>query len=110
MKDRIGLGYYVRQKHEHLLIARRGAFPAPKESDRLESVFYAPRQEHSEKPNEAFARIERMYPGQRYLELFSRTRREGWDTWGNQSPESPDTCPLQPIALRRDGGELDEVG
>jgi hypothetical protein len=28
-------------------------------------------------------RIERLYPGP-YLEMFSRTDRNGWDQWGDQ--------------------------
>ena len=38
---------------------------------------------HSEKPEEARARIERLYPGP-YLELFARRPVEGWTTWGNE--------------------------
>ena len=32
-------------------------------------------------------RIEQMYPGLSYIELFCRSPREGWDAWGNQAQE-----------------------
>lgn len=88
VKDKIGLGHYVRQKHELLLLARRGDFPTPKESDRVESVFKAERREHSRKPEEAYALIERMYPNQKRIELFARERRKGWEGWGWEYLES----------------------
>lgn len=87
VKDKIGMGYYARQRHELLLIARRGELPVPEPENRPDSVLVAPRLEHSAKPPEFYDLIERMYPGQRYLELFARTAREGWVAWGNQAPE-----------------------
>lgn len=85
IKDRIGLGTWLRSRHEHLLIGRKGtAFPPPKESDRPDSVFFSPREEHSKKPDCVYSMIERMCPDQRYLELFARQYRAGWDGWGDQ--------------------------
>jgi N6-adenosine-specific RNA methylase IME4 len=84
VKDKIGLGYYVRQKHEHLLIGRRGAFPVPLEANRPESVLFAPRGRHSEKPAGFYEVIERMYPGLPKFELFARTARPGWHGYGNE--------------------------
>jgi N6-adenosine-specific RNA methylase IME4 len=81
-------GRYVRQQHEHLLIARRGEFPMPLERDRPPSIISAPRRQHSRKPDEAYAIIERMYPELPKIELFARNAREGWSQWGNQAPES----------------------
>jgi N6-adenosine-specific RNA methylase IME4 len=72
VKDRIGAGYYVRQQHENLLIARRGELPLPLPEDRLSSVITAPRAEHSVKPVEFYERIERMYPELQKIELFAR--------------------------------------
>jgi N6-adenosine-specific RNA methylase IME4 len=86
IKDKAGLGFWVRDQHEHLLIARRGNIPAPQPSDRPPSVIHAPRREHSRKPDETYALIERMYPELPKIELFARERREGWDAWGNQAP------------------------
>jgi N6-adenosine-specific RNA methylase IME4 len=79
-----GLGHIARQQHEHLLVGRRGDFPAPPPSTRPSSAIMAPRREHSRKPDEAYEIIERMYPGLPRVELFARRRRPGWDAWGNQ--------------------------
>jgi N6-adenosine-specific RNA methylase IME4 len=87
IKDKIGMGYYVRGKHESLLIARRGALPVPTEDNRPDSVIEAPRLEHSAKPEIVYDIIDRMYPEIRKIELFSRARaaRALWTVWGNQA-------------------------
>jgi N6-adenosine-specific RNA methylase IME4 len=84
VKDRIGLGYYVRQQLELLLIGRRGKFPVPLPGDRPAAVLFAPRGEHSKKPVEIYEVIERMYPGLPRFELFQRTPRPGWHGYGNE--------------------------
>lgn len=86
VKDRIGTGYWVRNKHEFLLIGTKGAIPAPAPSARPESVIVAPIREHSRKPDEVYALIERVYPTLPKIELFARTRRDGWAAWGNETP------------------------
>jgi hypothetical protein len=50
IKDKIGMGFYARNQHELLLIARRGNFPPPAGEDRISSVIVARRGKHSEKP------------------------------------------------------------
>jgi N6-adenosine-specific RNA methylase IME4 len=87
VKDRIGMGYYARQRHELLLIAKRGHPPAPEPGDRPDSVVEAPRSQHSAKPDEVYGLIETMYPRSAKVELFARRRRPGWDAWGNQAGE-----------------------
>jgi N6-adenosine-specific RNA methylase IME4 len=87
-KDQIGAGHYVRQQHEHLLIARRGEFPTPEPARRPSSILRAPRREHSRKPDEAYEIIERMYPELPKIELFARNAREGWAAWGNEAPKA----------------------
>jgi N6-adenosine-specific RNA methylase IME4 len=85
-KDRPGLGYWVRNQHELLLIGVRGRMRSPAEGTRPSSVIDAPRREHSRKPDEAYELIERMYPKFAKIELFARNAREGWACWGNQAP------------------------
>ena len=51
----------------------------------VHSVIMEPIGAHSEKPDEAYSRMERLYGGPR-LELFARKQREGWKTWGNEIP------------------------
>lgn len=85
VKDRVGMGYYARQRHELLLIATRGSIPAPAPADRPDSVIEAPRGEHSAKPAYVYGLIEAMYPGLARIELFARSAHPGWDRWGNQA-------------------------
>jgi N6-adenosine-specific RNA methylase IME4 len=85
VKDKIGMGYHARSQHELLLVARRGNIPPPAEHDRVSSVIFAERAEHSAKPAIFHELIERFYPGLSRIELFSRVRRPGWAVWGNQS-------------------------
>jgi N6-adenosine-specific RNA methylase IME4 len=85
VKDKIGMGYYARQRHELLLIATRGNPPTPAPAQRPDSVIEAPRGKHSEKPAIFAELIERMYPTLPKIELFCRAPREGWSAWGNQA-------------------------
>lgn len=85
VKDKIGMGYYARQRHELLLIAKKGNVPVAIPENRPDSVIEAPRTDHSSKPEVVYSIIERMYPEYNRIELFSRTEHAGWDTWGNQA-------------------------
>ena len=84
IKDKIGTGYYFRGKHEFLFVAIKGNPLIPEEEDRPESVLIAPRTTHSKKPEEIYGIIERMYPKAKYLELFARSTKENWTSWGNE--------------------------
>jgi N6-adenosine-specific RNA methylase IME4 len=84
IKDRIGMGYYARSRHELLLIAKRGSLPKPEPASRPDSVIEAPREEHSAKPPLVYDLIDAMYPGFAKIELFARSQRNGWDAWGNE--------------------------
>lgn len=90
VKDQLGMGYHFRNKHELLLVAKRGELAPPQPENRPESVFEAPRTEHSEKPKISYELIEKMYPdlGKTRIELFQREAREGWPGWGNQIAEA----------------------
>jgi N6-adenosine-specific RNA methylase IME4 len=81
IKPRWGLGGYLRNQTEHLLLGVRGR--APIRFRAQGSWFYAPVQDHSHKPDEQYAIIERCSRGP-YLELFARRRQPGWDVWGNE--------------------------
>jgi N6-adenosine-specific RNA methylase IME4 len=61
-KDRIGLGYWARGKHEHLLIGTRGHVPAPAPGTQWASVIEAPVGAHSVKPDKALEMIESYFP------------------------------------------------
>lgn len=84
IKPRLGLGNYLRNSTEHLLFATRGK--APVQYRAQPTWMFAPLQDHSHKPEEQYAVIERISPGP-YLELFARRRppsRADWHVWGNQ--------------------------
>jgi N6-adenosine-specific RNA methylase IME4 len=87
IKDNFGTGYWVRGRHEFLLIGSRGNMPHPAVSARPDSVIQAPRREHPRKPDEAYELIERMYPELPKIELFARQTRSGWAAWGNEVGE-----------------------
>ena len=82
VKDKIGMGYYCRNKHEILLVATKGNMPPPSPKNRYASVIIASRGEHSKKPEIVYEMIEKMYPKGKYLELFARTKRDKWQGFG----------------------------
>ena len=77
-----GLGYYTRANTEPCLLAVRGSMPVAARN--VAQVIYSPRRRHSQKPAEQYDKIERLYPGRQYLELFAREKRPGWASWGNE--------------------------
>ena len=91
VKERAGLGQYLRGQHELLLFAVRGSGPKAR-TDRkdLRSVIHAPRTEHSKKPEQSYQLIESRSMAPR-LEMFAREERTGWDNFGNS---------IKPLELR----------
>jgi len=87
MKPGIGLGQYLRGKHELCLLFVSGKLPPQSRSQ--PSCFFAAKGRHSEKPARAYEIIEAVSPGPR-LEMFARQARPGWDVWGNEAPSQPD--------------------
>lgn len=87
-KRNFGAGSFPRPGHEPLLICRRGHLPftAPLNVHSVQE-WRQPYtcnggKQHSAKPDGAMDLIEQASPGP-YLELFSRTPRLGWDSWGH---------------------------
>jgi len=83
-----GSGFYVRGRHELLLIATKGSFTPLDQniSPPIGSVVEAPVQEHSKKPEQIYEIIEKLYPKCNFIELFARNKREGWQQWGDEVP------------------------
>ena len=77
-------GHWYRGATEHVLFGVRGKTPKPTVA--LPTAFIEPRiNQHSRKPERYITEyVEPISPGP-YLEMFSRTDREGWTTWGNQT-------------------------
>jgi N6-adenosine-specific RNA methylase IME4 len=74
----------TRSNTEVALLATRGS---PRRlSLNVHQVVIAPAPDvHSEKPDEVYRRIERLFPGP-YLELFARKPRPHWTCWGDEIP------------------------
>jgi N6-adenosine-specific RNA methylase IME4 len=75
-----GPGYRVRSSCEPWFMA---VFGNPQETSlSARNIFDGLRREHSRKPEQAYAWCEAYLPEARRVEIFSRTSRPGWDTWG----------------------------
>jgi N6-adenosine-specific RNA methylase IME4 len=76
-----GTGYRLRNACEPFLLGFRGS---PKNSRSHRNVLTGAVREHSRKPDEIYPWCESYVPGPK-CELFSRTSREGWATWGDET-------------------------
>jgi N6-adenosine-specific RNA methylase IME4 len=95
IKPRLGLGVYLRNAAEFMLLGTRGKCPVLYKAQ--PNWLFAPVQPpHSHKPEEQYPIIERVSPGP-YLELFARRRQPGWDAWGNEMPDSDIVIPGYPV-------------
>ena len=94
VKDKVGLGFWFRGAHEIVLVGIRGRPPRSKFMvDGVDtrstmcippSVFFAPRTQHSEKPDEPYHIAEKWVSDGHRLDMFARKKRRGWDVWGNE--------------------------
>ena len=77
-----GLGYWTRSNAELCILATKGS---PKRaSAKVHQVILSHIEEHSKKPQEARDRIVQLMGDVPRIELFARSRAEGWDAWGNE--------------------------
>lgn len=109
-KDRIGTGYWNRNKHELLLIGTRGNIPAPAMGEQCASVIDAAVGEHSAKPMVFYEIIEAYFPSLPKIELNARTAREGWVRWGYEAPDETQdpvsrATSERPETVSRSGGD-----
>jgi N6-adenosine-specific RNA methylase IME4 len=86
-KDRVGTGYWNRNRHEHLLVGTRGKIPAPAMGEQFDSSIEAPVGEHSAKPERFYEIIEAYFPTLPKIELNARVARPGWVRWGYEAPD-----------------------
>lgn len=82
--DGRGVGFYFRNVTELLLFGVRGSLRTLPPGRRQVNLIETCKREHSRKPDEQYPIIEACSPGP-YLELFARTRRDGWDAWGDEA-------------------------
>lgn len=104
----MGLGNYIRNSHELLLLGVRGKVQVKFRGQR--SVLHFPRMGHSVKPAEIYPMIERLFDGP-YLELFARQRPNScadWSVWGNEVDADVSLAPWGypvPSDLARQGND-----
>jgi N6-adenosine-specific RNA methylase IME4 len=82
-KKQPGVGHYLRNNTEHVILASRGQSIVP-EHKPLATWFVWPRGAHSAKPDAFYDLVEQVSPAP-YVELFARRARFGWDYWGDES-------------------------
>ena len=103
-KINFGLGKFPRPQHEILLVCRRGTLPFETRNNGSVQRWHAPRRKnnggriHSAKPDGSYDLIEQASPGP-YLELFARTARLGWDSWGDEALNHIDLEALNHVDL-----------
>jgi N6-adenosine-specific RNA methylase IME4 len=73
------------RKTELLLVGYKGILSnvVKQEGEYIPTVFTENKREHSRKPEAMYKFIENRTLGTK-VELFARTRREGWEVWGNE--------------------------
>jgi N6-adenosine-specific RNA methylase IME4 len=81
VKPQMGTGHYFRGATEHVAFCTRGNLPLRKAN--IRNWFEADRTKHSAKPEKFYKLVEEASHGP-YVELFARTRREGWEGWGDE--------------------------
>lgn len=81
VEERIGMGHYLRNVTEHMIFGAKGNLST--KLDNVPNLFFAERHEHSAKPDKAYRLAEELSYEPR-LDLFSRQKRKGWDTWGKE--------------------------
>ncbi len=83
-KKRLGIGYWFRGEHEHLLVGVRGDVRPPKQELRISSMIRCRSGQHSRKPDQVRDCIASWFPDVPRLEMFTRLKCPGWDAFGNQ--------------------------
>jgi N6-adenosine-specific RNA methylase IME4 len=63
--------------------------PLPIADEGICQTVFAPKREHSRKPDEVRKRIELLYPRASKLEMFSRVQTPGWDVHGDEITKYP---------------------
>jgi N6-adenosine-specific RNA methylase IME4 len=87
-KEVAGTGYWGRDRHELLLIGKRGSPVAPLPGTQPHTVHRESKGRHSAKPEHFAETIDRLYPGVPKLEMFCRSTRDGWTAWGFEAEAS----------------------
>lgn len=82
-KQKIGMGDLIRMQCEFCLIGLRGK-PVFKDNHNIRDIIQEPRREHSRKPEAFYTLVDELCVG-RKLDYFSREKRDGWWSFGNET-------------------------
>jgi N6-adenosine-specific RNA methylase IME4 len=77
-----GMGFWTRSGTESMVIATRGKIKP--EVRNVRALVRAKVGRHSEKPHVFRQRIVQLCGDKPRIELFARTKKAGWDVWGNE--------------------------
>jgi len=88
-KKKAGLDFWFKGQHELLLVGVKGAFKAPEKVYMVSSVHREAEKDQSKKPVYYNEIIERMFPDEKYLEMFSnQPYNDKWAVWSSQQPSA----------------------
>ena len=105
VKDRFGLGAWLRNQTEHCLLAVKGK-PLWRPGN-FATVLNAKRRAHSQKPEEFYKMVQALSPGPK-VELFCRDPRPGWAVHGDEVEveDRRSTTPTEHQGARSERGVL----
>jgi len=82
-KQKMGLGNLFRLQCEFCLVGFKGK-PLLVNDGTFRDIISEPRREHSRKPDSFYEMVDKLCVG-RKLDYFSRQKRDGWETYGNDT-------------------------
>ena len=77
-----GIGYYTKSNAEHCFLGIKGKMKPV--SNKVSSLIFAPKEEHSKKPDIVRDKIVELFGDLPRAELFARQITPGWDCLGNE--------------------------
>ena len=82
-KEQMGMGDLLRMQCEFCLVGIKGK-PLLNNPNNIRDIIREPRREHSRKPESFYEIVNTLCVGSK-IEYFSRTEREGWKSFGNET-------------------------
>lgn len=76
-------GRRVNDAAEYVIVATKGKPIPPTPENRPLGLILASRTRNSQKPDKLYEAIEKAHPRQKWIDIFSRKKRLGWDVFGN---------------------------
>ncbi|KKL71605.1 hypothetical protein LCGC14_2093280, partial [marine sediment metagenome] len=84
VKPQMGIGRWFRSASEYILFCTRDGLPLTVQDKAYRNWFEADRGKHSQKPDTFYELVQTVSPGP-YLDLFGRSKRDGWEVWGDEA-------------------------